>query len=87
MNNKLRKKAAQTKRTKMKEQLTVKELIELLQTYPQDILVARELFSEKVLVEEGNFCIEEHCPPRNDGWVHEKRPDRPTQKYLVIAGN
>lgn len=71
----------------MKEQLTVKELIELLQTYPQDILVAKELYSEEVLVTEEDFCIEEHCSPRDDGWIHRKRPDRPTQKYLVIAGN
>ena len=67
--------------------MKVSELIELLKTYPQDLQVAREMYSEQLLLTTEDLSIEECCQPRPDGWIEHKRPDKPTQTYLVIAGN
>lgn len=67
--------------------MTVKELIELLQSKPQDLQVAYQLHSEYCLLRAGDINIESLCQPRPDGWVHDARPDKPTQKYLVLPGN
>jgi hypothetical protein len=67
--------------------MTVAELIAYLQTQPQDLLVAYRMYSEQVLLEEGNVFIGTFCQPRNDGWVPDARPDKPTQRYLVLPGN
>ena len=67
--------------------MTVKELIELLQTKPQDLLVAYDLYSEQVLLEADDIRIKTLCEPRPDGWVHDKRPDKPTREYLIFPGN
>lgn len=67
--------------------MTVKELIEYLQKQPQDIQVVYSLFSEQCLMELKDIEIEELGEPRPDGWVHNKRPDKPTQTYLVFPGN
>lgn len=67
--------------------MTVNELIELLKTYPQDLLVAYEIHSEQCLLDAKDIKIKELCEPRSDGWVHDYRPDRPSIKYLVLPGN
>lgn len=67
--------------------MTVSELIELLKTYPQDLPVAYKLFSEQCLLEAKDISVEELCAEREDGWVANKRPDKPTVKYLVLPGN
>jgi len=67
--------------------MTVRELIELLQTKPQDIPVAYAIYSEHCLLEADDIRIEALCEPRNDGWVADARPDKPTRDYLVFPGN
>lgn len=67
--------------------MKVKELIKFLQTQPQDIEVAYCKFSEQVLLETDEVVILEACVARPDGWIQDKRPDMPTQKYLLFPGN
>lgn len=67
--------------------MTVKELIEFLQTQPQDILVAYKIFSEQALLEPRQITIEDLCEYRPDGWISDKRPDMPTRVYLVFPGD
>ena len=67
--------------------MTVKELIAFLQTQPQDLQVAYRLFSEFCLLEPEHIGVDSLCPPRPDGWVACRRPDKPTQEYLVFPGN
>jgi hypothetical protein len=69
------------------EGVTVSELIEFLKGQPQDLQVAFELYSEQCLLRTKDIEIQELSEPRNDGWVPNKRPDKPTQKYLVFPGN
>ncbi len=70
-----------------KEMMTVKELIEFLQTQPQDLTVVYCACSEQCLLDKDEITIQEFCLPRPDGWVQDKRPDMPTQQYLVFPGN
>lgn len=67
--------------------MTVQELIDFLQTYPQDMQVAIELYSEQCLLNPEEIEVRELCKPRPDGWVQNKRPDMDTQEYLVFPGN
>jgi hypothetical protein len=67
--------------------MKVSELIELLKTYPQDLQVAHEMYSEQLLLEDKDLSVKELCQARPDGWIEHKRPDKPTQTYLVFAGN
>jgi hypothetical protein len=67
--------------------MNVAELINFLQTQPQDIQVAIEMYSEQVLLDVCDIEVKEKCLPRPDGWVEDKRPDKPTQKYLIFPGN
>lgn len=67
--------------------MTVAELIAFLQTQPQGLQVAYACFSEHCLLGAVDINIAEACVPRPDGWVHSKRPDRPTQTYLMFPGN
>lgn len=67
--------------------MTVSELINFLQQQPQDIQVAFRLFSEQRLLEEYDMSVVDLCLPRDDGWIQNKRPDMPTQKYLLLPGN
>ena len=67
--------------------MTVAELIELLNSVPQDLPVAFELFSEQCLLEPNKIRIEELCYPREDGWIQDKRPDKPSREYLLFPGN
>lgn len=65
--------------------LTVRELIAFLQTQPQDLPVAYSLYSEYCLLEADKIEIVSHCLPRPDGWVQCRRPDMPTQDYLILT--
>jgi hypothetical protein len=67
--------------------MIVKELIEFLKTQPQDLQVCYSLHSEQCLMEMRQIEIIEACEPRPDGWIQDKRPDMPTQKYLSFPGN
>lgn len=67
--------------------MTVAELIAFLQAQPQDLQVAYRCFSEQALLEAESIVIAEMCPPRPDGWIENKRPDKPTQAYLLLPGN
>lgn len=67
--------------------MTVAELIQLLQSKPQDLLVVYHCYSEQVLLETNDIMLSEGCIPRKDGWVEDKRPDKPVQKYLSFPGN
>ncbi len=65
--------------------MTVKELIEILQSKPQDLQVIYSKYSEFCILEASDIEIESHGLPRNDGWVHYRRPDKPTQEYLILS--
>jgi len=67
--------------------MTVKELIDFLQSKPQDLPVAFALYSEYALLRAEDIQIKALCWPRPDGWVHHSRPDKPTHDYLVFPGN
>ena len=67
--------------------MQVNELIKILQTMPPDLPVVYRCCSEYCLLDEEDLKIDTLGPARGDGWVHEKRPDRPTQRYLVFPGN
>lgn len=68
--------------------MTVAELIDFLKTQPQDLLVAYRLYSEQTLMEKEEIVIAEFCLPRAmDGWIQDKRPDKPSQPYLLFPGN
>ncbi|WP_333899631.1 hypothetical protein [Agrobacterium pusense] len=67
--------------------MTVAELIEHLRTFPQDLPVAYRLHSEQVMLDPDDIEVKELCFPRPDGWVQNKRPDMPSQPYLLLPGN
>lgn len=67
--------------------MTVKELIAILQSKPQDIQVAYRRFSEWSLLEADDIGVAALCSPRADGWVADARPDHPMQDYLTLPGN
>lgn len=65
--------------------MTVAELIEYLQDYPQDMQVVRSKWSEQCLLEPGDITRIEGCTPRPDGWVQDRRPDSVTKYFLRIG--
>ena len=67
--------------------MTVAELIEYLKTKPQEIQVVYAKYSEQCLMEPDDIEVRDLCKPREDGWVHDSRPDKETQSYLVFPGN
>lgn len=67
--------------------MTVADLILVLQNRPQDLPVAYQKFSEFCLLTAEDIVVDELRLPRPDGWVGHKRPDQPSQKYLVFPGN
>lgn len=67
--------------------MTVKELIEKLQTFPQDLPVAYNLYSEYCLLEAKDIRLETLGVARADGWVHFRRPGEPTAEYVLFPGN
>jgi len=67
--------------------MTVRELIEHLQKYPQNLPVAYRLYSESCLLVAKDIEVVSLCEPRPDGWVANKRPDKPSIDYLLLPGN
>ena len=67
--------------------MKVADLIEYLENQQGDMLVAIEMFSEQCLLEVGEIKVKELCEPRPDGWIQNKRSDKPTRLYLVFPGN
>ena len=67
--------------------MTVSELIDFLKTQPQDLEVAHKCFSEHLMLESFDIQILDLCEARNDGWIQNRRPDKPTKPYLVFPGN
>lgn len=67
--------------------MLVSELIEYLKTKDQNMQVVYRCYSERCLLTEEDIGIEELCYPRYDGWVHWKRPDKPSKEYIVFPGN
>ena len=67
--------------------MTVRELIAYLSTQPQDLQVVYQLYSEQCLLRTSDISVQKFCVARDDGWVHQARPDKPTQEYLVLPGN
>lgn len=66
--------------------MTVKELIEFLQTQPQNYPVAYCKYSEQCLMRVEEISVEELGVARPDGWVPNKRGN-PSQMYLLFPGN
>ena len=67
--------------------MNVSELIAFLQTQQQDLPVAFKCYSEAAVLEADEIIIVEACEPRVDGWVENRRPDKPAIKYLMFPGN
>lgn len=67
--------------------MTVAELISFLQTQPQGLQVAYRCYSEQCLLEATEIKVVEECEPRPDGWIENRRDDKPTRKYLMFPGN
>jgi len=67
--------------------VTVANLVAHLQTFPPYLPVAFQRFSEACLLELDDLKVELAQPPRPDGWVHDARPDKPCQDYLIFPGN
>lgn len=67
--------------------MKVSEFIEYLKTQPQDIEVVYQICSENAILEIEDIEVDELCEPRSDGWVPNKRPDKPYRTYLVLPGN
>jgi len=67
--------------------MTVKDLIEFLQTQPQNLPVAYCCYSEQCLLGKEQIKIVSLSEPRPDGWIHSKREGKPSQDYLLLPGN
>lgn len=67
--------------------MNVSELIAFLHTQPQDLPVAFKCCSEAAVLEAAEIKIVDACEPRGDGWVQNRRPDKPAIKYLMLPGN
>lgn len=67
--------------------MTVADLIKFLKKQPQNLPVAISMYSEQCMLNTNEIQIEEFCEPRPDGWIQNKRPDMPYQKYLLFPGN
>ena len=67
--------------------MKVKELKEYLETLDPEMPVAYTQYSENTTLSMEDLEIKELCEARNDGWVAEKRPDKPSLPYLVFPGN
>ena len=67
--------------------MTVKDLREKLDEYPDDMVIGYYLYSEQCVLEEKDIETKELCETRPDGWIQNYRPDKKTQTYLLFPGN
>lgn len=65
--------------------MTVAELIKLLGRFDPKLPVAIPQWSEHLLLDEFGVKTERMCPPRDDGWIQNARPDKLSTPYLVIG--
>ena len=65
--------------------MTVAELIQRLQSLPQDVQVIKPLYSEQCLLEDDEVYVTTGVEARPDGWVHDVRPDKPIVTYVQIG--
>jgi hypothetical protein len=66
--------------------MTVKELIQVLNTFDPDLSVAYERWSEQCVLNATDLKVVNLCEARPDGWIQNPRPDKPTVPYLVFPG-
>ena len=66
---------------------TVQQLIEFLQKHPPEMQVAYACCSEQCLLELDDIRVAELCEPRPDGWIQNKRGDKPLRQFLLFPGN
>jgi len=69
------------------EPLTVGTLKKILDQHPDDMYIVYGCRSEQVLMMSDQVNTADLGQARNDNWVHNYRPDKPTQEYLVFPGN
>lgn len=69
------------------DKMTVAELIVFLKAQPQNLQVAYRCYSEQVLLQTDEIEIKQLLAPREDGWIHNYRDDKPTHTYLLFPGN
>ena len=67
--------------------MTVSELIEVLQTYPSDMVVGYRMYSEQCVLDKDDIKAETNGVPRADGWIQDYRSDMPSQTCLIFPGN
>lgn len=67
--------------------VTVKELIEFLKNQPESLPVAFDIYSEYALLQLNHITVKSLQQNRPDGWIHDKRPDKPVIDYLVFPVN
>ena len=67
--------------------MRVIDLIKYLQEMPPEMIIAYTCCSEQILMELEQITVKDMCFPRPDGWVQNKRPDMPSQTYLLFPGN
>jgi len=65
--------------------MTVKDLIDLLKKFPEDMPVVYQEYSDYSELTEGAITVQELQFPRGDGYVGGFRADKPSQKWLAIA--
>ena len=67
--------------------MKVSQLIEYLKEFPQELDVVFRCFSESRIINKEDITIKTLSVEREDGWVHDERPDKPTKNYLQFPGN
>ena len=67
--------------------MQVKDLVAFLLTQPQDIKVAYSLYGEQCLLNIESIETIEACEPRVGGRIQDRRPDKPSEMYLLFPGN
>lgn len=67
--------------------MNVRELIEYLSTVDPELTVVYQIYSEQSVLDGSDIEIKKLCKAREDGWVQNYRPDKPSMDYLVLPGN
>ena len=67
--------------------MKVSDLIEILKGHKQDLDVCYKCCSEYAMLEADDLEVKALCKQRPDGWVPDKRPDKPLAGYIVFPGN
>ena len=70
-----------------KSAMTVRDLVDKLLEFDQDLPVAYKCHSEAMSLLVDDLTVEEWCDRRGDGWLERKRPDKFSREYLMFPGN